>query len=365
MYRSSYYESDQKDIIIAQLKADIYEAQKQQEELEQLEQEMGKWEIKIKMANEEKLLLEHEHKQKHEQCIGQIQMMTQEINQLSKILKERHLDQERQILQQKELEEINDQRQLEIQQARKQLNKLSDSVIQETSIIENLQHKLEQFEQESYNAEVKNKDLNRKINEIQQKNRKIEQDCQILQDQLIQLQQSDQEQEINKYQQQLAYTNEHIKKIEQEFQQQKQNNKSTEQQINRMNQELQQNEVDLSKQRKYLIMEQQKKDDLNKKKAQLQKTQLHRQEQYSQADQEFNKTKMDNQTIINDNNCYKNKLKQLQTHIDNLMKVNQELVSELEYYCGDDQKIKQILNRAARVKELQLRVVQGNRLLKK
>ncbi|CAD8062040.1 unnamed protein product [Paramecium sonneborni] len=365
MYRSSYYESDQKDIIIAQLKADIYEAQKQQDELEQLEQEMGKWEVKIKMANEEKLIIEHENKQKHEQCIAQIQMMTQEINQLSKILKERHLDQERQILQQKELEEINDQRQLEIQQARKFLNKLSDQVIQETSIIENLQIKLEEFEQESYNAEKKNSELNRKLNEIQQKNKKVEQDCQILQNQLIQLQQSDYEQEIIKYQQQLAYTNEQIKKIDSEFQLEKQNKKSTEQQISRMNHDLQQNEVDLQKQRKFLMMEQQKKDELNKKKIQLQKIQVHRQEQYSQADQELNKTKMDNETIINDNNCYKNKLKQLQTHIDVLMKVNQELVNELEQYCGDDQKIKQIVNRAARVKELQLRIAQGNRLFKK
>ena len=40
--------------------------------------------------------------------------------------------------------------------------------------MENLQVKLEEFEQESYNAEIKNKELNRKLNEIQQKNRKIE-----------------------------------------------------------------------------------------------------------------------------------------------------------------------------------------------
>lgn len=70
----------------------------------------------------------------------------------------------------------------------------------------------------------------------------------------------------------------------------------------------------------------------------------------------------DNQEIADQIVKMKDDWKSLQQHIEILLQVNTELVQELENQSLDDVKIRNILNRSSRVKELQQRVAAGNRL---
>lgn len=57
MLRKPLYESNHKDIVIAQLKADLFEAQIQQREEQRLLDDLQKWEVKIQLTIDEKVTL--------------------------------------------------------------------------------------------------------------------------------------------------------------------------------------------------------------------------------------------------------------------------------------------------------------------
>ncbi|KAM3130085.1 hypothetical protein pb186bvf_017791 [Paramecium bursaria] len=350
MYRSSFYESDQKDIVLAQLKADLFEAQRQNEELLLIQEEIRKLELKIKLAQDEKSIIEQEHRMRHEQALRQINSLKSEAQELQGYLQDKHIDQDKNFQQREQLAELNDQRQLELQQARREYNRLQDQVHSEADYLKVLQEKQRAFEIDAKIQQNRNNDLQQKIDEYRSLQQEKELQLNNLQQKLSKLQQNISDGDNQSQQQQIQEIQQEIKQIDQAHYENKQQSKQIEIQILKLEDEAQYLSLEAQKLKQSIALEQQKKNDIQKKVAKSKGLLQKKDEYQEQIENELNKTKRIG-------NYY-------QKHIEVLMQANQELVSELENYNQDDQKVRQIINRTDRVKQLQLRVSSGSRALR-
>lgn len=96
--------------------------------------------------------------------------LQQEIKQITNLIQQQKFEDENHARHNKELREQNELKQNEILQLRKEIQRLSDSIILDTQHLEKLQLRMEQFEIEADQAQLYNQDLLARIEEIQSQN---------------------------------------------------------------------------------------------------------------------------------------------------------------------------------------------------
>lgn len=177
-YSPAKAESDQKDIIIAQLKADLFELRKAEEDFYILQDELRKMELKIKLLLDERAMQDSEFRQRHEQALKQISQLRAEIDSLQQQIRSRNQELETLRQENLQLSELCDLRTVDLQNAKRDFNKSKDELLQEQDLNERLKDQNLAFEDEARAVLARNNDIKRGIDDI---SRKVQEKNRILQ----------------------------------------------------------------------------------------------------------------------------------------------------------------------------------------
>ena len=115
-------ESDQKDLIISQLKADIFELKKNEQESFELTQQIKSLDSKYKSLSDEKQRCESEYKARNEASLRTIASLKTELDDLHSALKERNLHLQELKSDNGSLKDLADQKNQEINKIKREIS---------------------------------------------------------------------------------------------------------------------------------------------------------------------------------------------------------------------------------------------------
>ena len=137
-YSPAKVESDQKDIIIAQLKADIFEQRKQEEGFYALEDDLRKLELKLKRSIDERLLQDAEFRVRHDQAVKQISQLRNEAESVQQAVRARIHELNSFKEENLKLAEMGDLRAVDIQVSKRELLRLREESFSQTDHFDRL-----------------------------------------------------------------------------------------------------------------------------------------------------------------------------------------------------------------------------------
>lgn len=347
-------ESDQKDLIISQLKADIFELKKTEEEMYNLSQELKSLENRYQQTMSEKDQNEDDFMRENEMQSRQISDLRNEIENLRKIIKEKTREFEELKIESQSLNDLNEQRSFQINKMKKDL---SDGIDQHKRLYEDKNRNEEKvsslrldndrLESEKENAlkEIegfmnKSKDLENLIKEEKMEKARREKD--------IQNTKYDNEKINNENREladQLNYLIDKIASTQREIM----NKKNDLEELEGMNEKV---KGDIYELQKNIEAEQGANRELLDKKRDLEGLLQKRESQIARLKDDSNSYKMDNARISEGNSQLNVDIESLKQTIIQLEQLNSELVAELERYCEEDETARAILNRRPRVFEV-------------
>ncbi|KRX09613.1 hypothetical protein PPERSA_09283 [Pseudocohnilembus persalinus] len=363
MYSPAKFDSDQKDVLISQLKAEIFELRQNERDFSELSSHLKNLEHRYQILSDEKLRCEHDLRLRNENNLKTISNLKTDIDSLKSGLTEKHIENQEIRAENMALKEISDHRSLDINRLKNELSQLNDYNSRQNQEKMELQEDLAIVKDQKRNALQEIDTLMIKQENLLQRNSE--------QEKLIR--QLEQEQQQNKKQ-----INSHRSKIEQlelelklkleQHQQTKGQLQESLEQISGQSQEIVklQDMVEKYKQesnqyQKQLQNEQSKNHELGNQIVSLEQIIQSRESQIDEQRKEILQIKQAHADAIDINEKAQLDIQQLQRNVDQLQEQNRQLSNELLLFSDQDEQIRQILNRKNRVSELLIKSESVNR----
>ena len=347
----SQIESKEKDMLISQLKAHIFELEQREKDYNTLEQRFTKLQNEVCLEKQAKLRLECELKNK-EDCYNKTLCNLNSDNENLQLNYNEKMTENKNLFKNNDcLEKEIEIKECEICELNKKLNELLCQLKNNDNQRENLNKMIE-----TLNA-TKN-DQSVKICKLIEDNKKLTQVCQN-QENAIKMGNCEKQQLLK----QLDENNFNIKNLNAKLNECVQNETCLENNINNVNNQnldLQATLKDYEKQfdlcqnendnvKNNIIKERSARADLAKKCEQLGNTLNSRNTQINKMNQDKEKMQKLLEVTSNKNSDSQNVNDQLKNHIDNLTVQNQNLMDEIENVIKEDEKMKGIMNRKDRI----------------
>ncbi|KAM3131368.1 hypothetical protein pb186bvf_016550 [Paramecium bursaria] len=224
-------DSDQKDYIISQLKAELYEYHQQQPDFGGLNNQLNILELKYAQVQEELVKLEKEGRQRSEGDLKQISQLRSEIDLLRSELHAQQYQNHQAITDQNQLKDIVAIKQIELDKLKKDIKELWQSLLKFQDQRKELEKEIKQINEDQIQSVQENEQQQREYEEIIQNIRSL--DKKIKDAEYDQLKAEKYQQTIKRTQDNL---NKEVKQKQEILQQQQQKLAIIEDQVNQLQQ---------------------------------------------------------------------------------------------------------------------------------
>lgn len=353
----SQIESDQKDLIVSQLKAELFELRQNERDYNELHSKLNNLEHRYNLLQEEKTLNEREFKSRNELNLRTINNLKSDIDSLKQELNVLSADAQDLRFDNQNINDIVGNRSAEVAQLKAELADLTDSNNRLTLEKRDLEAQCSRVKSENREHNLELDELNHRIAEATERRNKFERLIRELEYEGERLEKSNQELQRNqdalrleirskvdatKYNEQLYSENrKQIIALEADLNDLRRMNEKTKNEIT-INQKNQQAEYGKNLETQSRI---------NKLEALIKE----RSYDIDQLRSEYDELKRDHLKLIDTNDDLNHDVDACTRHLDTLTLQNSELIQELEKFNYQDQEVRHVLDRKDKVEDVKKR----------
>ena len=350
-------ESDQKDLIISQLKADIFELKKNEQECFELSQQIKSLEAKYQSLYEENQRNDAEFKARNEANLKTIANLKSELENLKALARERNLELQELQNDNASLQELAEQKNFEISKIKKEISNGMDENNRLGEDTKRAQNQLNSMKDEKRKILGDLEGLSSDIEDLIYKNEELEKIIKNLDNENNQIERSVSQLNSAKssLENELRNKNETLKNLDKQIGEAEKTAKGLDRDLIEMDKINEKVKSDVFQSQKQLHNEINKNQELSSRILNLENVLKSRDNQMNDAQRDLNSLKIENTEIYEENNKLNYDLDALKKHIELINELNNLIIEELERFCEQDEAVRVILNRKSRIKDLRMK----------
>jgi chromosome segregation ATPase len=347
-------ESDQKDLIISQLKADQFELRQCEQNLQDLNAQLNNLDHSLAILKEEKARSEKDFKQRNEANMKTISALKAEIDQLKSELSNQNIDLQEMKADNVALVEMSEHRDYELQRLKNELSNVFEKNKKLKEEKNSFDDQLQGLNEERGQMIGNINSLKNKLDTLIQKNREFEKILRDIENQKNKLEKQEDllKGNCDQLNAEINNRNAQIKKKEAALNEINKDLIEMESEAQNLDKIIEQNKGEANQLQKNLQNEQKNGNELGNTLTILEKTIRDREEQLRDLGKDLEAAKRDNYELKEDNKEFNVDIDKYLLMINELTLINKELREEIERFNEGDEKARNILNRRDKMMEI-------------
>jgi chromosome segregation ATPase len=351
-------ESDQKDVIISQLKAELFELKQNHKNYQEINTHLTNLEHRHNLLLDEKNRNEREFRARHEANQATILALKGEIDTLKGQLATENLSLNDLKSENYELAEIVDNRSREIKRLKDELNALSDANAQLSDTKKSIENQIYASREDKQALNKELEQVERELDIVEQRRRNIENDISKLQldKSALEKENASIARENEDLTKDIRTRNESIKLADQQAKESERNISILQSDIKNLERTLDKYKSDTTNNNRSIAAEQDRGQELQTKLDILEQQLIQAEKTLATTYSELNDLKSRQLGLIDTNEEILEAIEANKRHVEVLIGENNEILAELERFADQDERCRQLLQRSERIQDLKQKV---------